>query len=214
MVEVLAERLKDVAAGLLEANPDDLELVDGTVRVKGTPTASIELPALARSAYSSGEALEAAYDFAVPEGGWSQATHLCQVEVDADTGLVRIVRYLVVGDCGALINPAVVEGQVRGGIAQGIGGVLHEWAAYDDEGQPQATTLLDYLAPGALDLPTIEVEHLQSPPQGPLDFRGVGEGGAIGAPAALVSAIADAIGVPITERYLPPARILELMGTI
>jgi carbon-monoxide dehydrogenase large subunit len=158
--------------------------------------------------------LEATYDFAVPEGGWSQATHLCSVEVDGDTGLVRILRYLVVGDCGELINPAVVEGQIRGGIAQGIGGVLHEWSAYDADGQLQATTLLDYLIPGALDLPTIEVEHRTSPPQGPLDFRGVGEGGAIGAPAALVSAISDAIGVPITERYLPPARILELMGLI
>ncbi|MCU1488370.1 MAG: Carbon-monoxide dehydrogenase (acceptor), partial [Actinomycetia bacterium] len=214
VVEVLGERIKDVAADLLEANRDDLELADGRIQVKGTPTAGVDLATLARAAYSSGQSLEAAYDFAVPEGGWSQATHLCQVEVDGDTGLVRILRYLVVGDCGALINPAVVEGQVRGGIAQGIGGVLHEWAAYDADGQPQATTLLDYLAPGALDLPTIDVEHLESPPQGPLDFRGVGEGGAIGAPAALVSAIADAIGVPITERYLPPARILELMGTI
>jgi carbon-monoxide dehydrogenase large subunit len=214
VVEVLGERIKAVAADLLEASADDLELVDERVQVRGTPTAGMSLPDLARAACSGGQALEAAFDFAVPEGGWSQATHLCEVEVDGDTGLVRILRYLVVGDCGALINPAVVEGQVRGGIAQGIGGVLHEWAAYDADGQPQATTLLDYLAPGALDLPTIEVEHLQSPPQGPLDFRGVGEGGAIGAPAALVSAIADAIGVPITERYLPPARILELMGTI
>jgi carbon-monoxide dehydrogenase large subunit len=214
VVEVLGERLKDVAADLLEASPADLELVDGRCQVKGTPAAAVELPALARAAYAAGEALEATYDFAVPEGGWSQATHLCSVEVDGDTGLVRILRYLVVGDCGELINPAVVEGQIRGGIAQGIGGVLHEWSAYDADGQPQATTLLDYLAPGALDLPTIEVEHLTSPPQGPLDFRGVGEGGAIGAPAALVSAISDAIGVPITERYLPPARILELMGLI
>jgi carbon-monoxide dehydrogenase large subunit len=214
VVEVLGERIKAVAADLLEASADDLELVDERVQVKGTPTAGMSLPELARAAYSGGQALDAAFDFAVPEGGWSQATHLCEVEVDGDSGLVTILRYLVVGDCGALINPAVVEGQVRGGIAQGIGGVLHEWAAYDADGQPQATTLLDYLAPGALDLPAIEVEHLESPPQGPLDFRGVGEGGAIGAPAALVSAIADAIGVPITERYLPPARILELMGTI
>jgi carbon-monoxide dehydrogenase large subunit len=214
VVEVLAERIKAVAADLLEASPDDLELVEERVQVRGTPGAGMGLPELARAAYSSGQALDAAFDFAVPEGGWSQATHLCEVEVDADTGLVRILRYLVVGDCGELINPAIVEGQVRGGIAQGIGGVLHEWAAYDADGQPQATTLLDYLAPGALDVPTIEVEHLASPPQGPVDFRGVGEGGAIGAPAAVVSAIADAIGVPITERYLPPARILELMGTI
>jgi carbon-monoxide dehydrogenase large subunit len=214
VVEVLAERLKALAADHLEASAEDLELVEGRVQVRGTPAAGIDLPTLARAACSSGEALDAAYDFAVPEGGWSQATHLCEVEVDTETGVVGILRYLVVGDCGELINPAIVAGQIRGGIAQGIGGVLHEWAAYGDDGQPQATTLLDYLVPGALDVPTIEVEHLQSPPQGPVDFRGVGEGGAIGAPAALVSAIADAIGVPITERYLPPARILELMGAI
>jgi carbon-monoxide dehydrogenase large subunit len=222
VVEVLGERIKAIAAHLLEASVDDLELVDSRCQVKGTPTAGVALTEVARIAYTGTAALppdvapglEATYDFAVPEGGWSQATHLCTVEVDGDTGLVRILRYLVVGDCGELINPAVVEGQIRGGIAQGIGGVLHEWAAYDADGQPQATTLLDYLTPGALDLPNIEVEHLESPPQGPLDFRGVGEGGAIGAPAALVSAIADAIGVPITERYLPPARILELMGLI
>lgn len=213
VVEALVERIKEVASELLEASAADLELVDGRCRVKGTPAAGVDLPTLARTAYSSGGSVEAAYDFAVPEGGWSQATHVCGVEVDTETGAVRILRYLVVSDCGELINPAIVEGQIIGGVTQGIGGVLHEWAAYDAEGQPQATTLLDYLVPGAVDVPTIEVEHLQSPPQGPVDFRGVGEGGAIGAPAALVSAIADAIGVPITERYLPPARILQQMGT-
>ena len=130
---------------------------------------------------------------------------------------MRILRYVVVGDCGRLINPAVVEGQIRGGIAQGLGGVLLEWSAYGDDGQPLATTLMDYLAPTSTDIPSIEIEHLESPPQGPIDFRGVGEGGTIGAGPALVNAIADALrpaGVRVTDRYLPPSRIVELLDSV
>ena len=134
--------------------------------------------------------------------------------MDVETGIVRIPRYLVVEDCGALINPAIVDGQIRGGVAQGIAGVLYEWAAYSDDGQPLATSFLDYLVPTAADLPTVEVVHLESPPQGPVDFRGVGEGGALGAPAALTNAIEDALrpfGVVATEQYLPPARVVGLI---
>ena len=209
----LRDRIREIAADLLEARAEDLELVDGVCRVVGTPSKGVDLGTVARAT----PGLDARFDFAIPEGGWSQATHACTVEIDGGTGFVRILRYVVVGDCGRLINPAVVEGQIRGGVVHGIGGVLHEWSAYDAEGQPQATTLLDYLAPTADDVPTIEIEHLQSPPQGPVDFRGVGEGGAIGAPAALVNAIADALaptGAIVTERYLPPSRILELLGAI
>ena len=96
----------------------------------------------------------------------------------------------------------------------GIGGALLEELAFDEDGNPVATTFMDYLLPTMADVPVIEYGHVETPSSGPGGYKGVGEGGAIGAPAALVSAIADAIGVPITERYLPPARILELMGTI
>ena len=214
-VHDLAERIGEVAADLLEANPADLELVDGRCRVRGTPATGVDLAEVARTACASGGTLEATFDFAVPEGGWSQATHACTVEVDLETGKVTILRYVVAEDCGALINPAVVDGQIRGGVIQGIGGVLFEWSAYGDDGQPLATTFAEYAIPSAADVPSIEIEHVASPPQGPLDFRGVGEGGAIGAPAALVNAIADALaphGARITERYLPPGRVLELLG--
>ncbi len=148
-------------------------------------------------------------------GTWSQATHLCVVEVDIDTGLVTIPRYLVVEDCGPMINPAIVDGQIRGGVAQGIGAVLLERSAYGADGQYLAATLMDYLLPTSLDVPPIEIHHLEHEPDtsiGPdgapaVPYRGVGEGGAIGAPAALTNAIEDALR-PVRRRdrrATPPA---------
>jgi aerobic carbon-monoxide dehydrogenase large subunit len=139
------------------------------------------------------------------------------VEIDLETGQVKILRYVVVEDCGQLINPAIVEGQIRGGVAQGIAGVFYEEAAYDDDGQFLAGTFMDYLVPTASEIPTIEIEHLESVPADGLGIRGVGEGGAIVAPAAVTNAIEDALahrGVRITEPYLPPNRILELAGIV
>jgi carbon-monoxide dehydrogenase large subunit len=139
------------------------------------------------------------------------------VEVDLGTGAVKIVRYVVVEDCGRVINPAVVDGQVRGGVAQGIGQVLYERAAYDDEGNFMAGTFMDYLLPTASEIPTIEIEHVESDPDGEIGFRGVGEGGMIVAPAALTNAIEDALlpfGAKVTEQYLPPAKVLKLAGII
>ncbi len=214
-----------VAAGLLEAAVDDLEIVDGAVRVRGVPSSALDLADVAAAAYLSpsrlpagiGPGIDATFDFRVPDGGWAQATHCCIVEVHLDTGKVEILRYLVVEDCGDMINPAIVDGQVRGGVAQGIGGVLYELSAYDDSGQFVASTFMDYLVPTAMEIPTIEIEHLSTPPTHEVNFRGVGEGGAIGAPAALTNAIGDALrsrGAEITELYLPPARVLELAGVI
>ena len=130
---------------------------------------------------------------------------------------MHIDRYLVVEDCGALINPTIVEGQIAGGVAQGIAGVLFERAAYDTNGQLLTSTFVDYLLPTAAEIPAIEIHHLESPPQGPVDFRGVGEGGAIGAPAALCNAIADALrptDAVVLDQHLPPTKILELLGRI
>jgi carbon-monoxide dehydrogenase large subunit len=214
-----------LAAHLLEAADDDVELADGVVSVRGVPASARPLADVAAVAYRNTALLppdvtpgiDAEFDFAIPEGGWSQATHCCWVEVDRHTGRVRIDRYLVVEDCGALINPTIVEGQIAGGVAQGIGGVLLERVAYDANGQLLTSTFADYLLPTAAEIPTIEIHHLESPPQGPVDFRGVGEGGAIGAPAALCNAIADALrptGAVVLEQHLPPTRILELLGAI
>ena len=140
------------------------------------------------------------------------------MEVDPGTGRVQIHRYVVAEDCGELINPAVVEGQVRGGVAQGVGAVLLERSAYDSEGQYLSGSFMDYLMPTTTEVPTIEIEHLETIPlDDDVNFRGVGEGGMIVAPPAIVNAIEDALspyGVKIYEQHLPPARLLELMGVI
>jgi carbon-monoxide dehydrogenase large subunit len=137
------------------------------------------------------------------------------VEVDREVGRVRILRYVVVADVGPLINPAIVAGQLAGGIAQGIGEVLLEDAAYGADGQPLATSFADYLLPTCPDVPPIEVHHVHGPPTSAIDFRGVGECGAVGSPAALANAIEDALspfGCRIVEQYLPPERIVSLAG--
>ena len=142
------------------------------------------------------------------------ATHACTCEVDVETGRVRLLRYIVSEDCGPMINPSVVEGQIAGGTVQGIGGVLFEHLAYDDDGNPVTTTLMDYLLPTAAEVPTIEHGHIETPSPGPGGFKGVGEGGAIGAPAAVVNAVADALspfGVRITRLPLGPADVVALL---
>jgi carbon-monoxide dehydrogenase large subunit len=222
---LLRDEILHAASALLEADEDDLELRDGTVAPRGVPSRALTLREIASVVWLSPgrlpdktfPGLEAVFDFAIPDGGWTHATHCCWVEVDPRTGGVRIPRYLVVEDCGTVINPAIVDGQIRGGVAQGIGGVLLERAAYDEDGQMVTTTLVDYLLPTATDIPTIEISHIEPAPGDPPTYRGVGEGGAIGAPAALTNAIEDALapyGVTITEQYLPPARILELAGLL
>jgi carbon-monoxide dehydrogenase large subunit len=131
---------------------------------------------------------------------------------------VSFPRYLVVEDCGPIINPAIVDGQVRGGVAQGVGAVLYEKVSYDADANLQSATYMDYLIPTAMEVPEIEIHHLETLSEGgENDFRGVGEGGMVGAPAAITNAIEDALtpfGARVTEQYLPPTRILELAGII
>ena len=139
------------------------------------------------------------------------------VEFDAETGRVDILRYLVVEDCGPPINPAIVDGQIRGGVAQGVGAVFYEHAAYDETGQPRATSFADYLIPSAAEIPHVDIHHVHAPTDDPVPYRGVGEGGAIGSPAALVSAVEDAVrsfGVELTEQHLPPAVLLARCGLL
>ena len=145
------------------------------------------------------------------------ATHVCWVDVDLETGFVKIPRYVVVEDCGELINPAIVEGQIRGGVAQGVGAVLYERTAYDNDANLQAGTFMDYLIPTSMEIPEIEIHHVETPSTITANYRGVGEGGMIGAPPAITNAIEDALahlGVEVTEQHLPPTRILELAGVI
>jgi len=151
------------------------------------------------------------------EGGWAQSTHVCWVEIDLETGQVAIDRYLVVEDCGELINPAIVDGQIRGGVAQGVGAVLYEKSTYDDDGNFQAGTFMDYLIPTSMEIPEIEIHHVETPSSIKANYRGVGEGGMIGAPAAITNAIEDALsefGVNHHRAAPTPTRILELAGVI
>ncbi len=220
----LRGRIADLAADLLEAAPGDIAVEAGRVHVRGTPAVHLTLADLAAEALRrrngsgvDGEAIRVTGAWNGGEGGWAQATHVCWVEVDLETGVVSIPRYLVVEDCGEVINPAVVAGQIRGGVAQGIGAVLYEKSTYDENGQFQAGTFMDYLLPTAMEIPEVEIEHLATPSDIPFNYRGVGEGGLIGTPPAVVSAIENALsefGVQITEQHLPPARILELTGAI
>ena len=213
----LRGKVLDFAGHLIEASPADLEITAGRVEVRGDPSTAIPLAEVARQAgRASGVelAVEASYDGG--EGGWSGGTHAAIVDVDIDTGLVRVERYVVAEDCGALINPAIVDGQIRGGVAQGIGAVLLERSAYDEHANYQSATFMDYLLPTTCDVPRIEIEHLQTVPlDAHVNFRGVGEGGMIVAPATLVNAIEDALspfGVRIHEQHLPPSRIVELVN--
>ncbi len=210
-VAALRARIVEEYARHHEVDVADVEMVDGTVRVRGVPASAWDLARVAAAT----PGITATHDFAIPDGGWSQATHCCWVEVDVERGTVRIPRYLVVEDCGTLINPAIVDGQIAGGVAQGIASVLYERFVYDESGQPLTTTLLDYLLPTVSEVPPIEIVHLDSPPQGPINFRGIGENGFIGAPAAVANAVEDALrpfGVRITERHLSPTRLLDLIA--
>lgn len=219
---ILRDRIVAIAAHKLEADPADIELADSRASVRGTPSIGLSLAEIAAVSYfdplslPSGvqAGLEATARYTAGSGIWVNATHLCTCEVDVTTGAVKILRYIVSEDCGPMINPNVVEGQIAGGTVQGIGGVLLEHLAYDEDGNPIATTFMDYLLPTAADVPDIEYGHINTPSQGPGGYKGVGEGGAIGSPPAVVNAVADAIspfGATITRLPLGPAEVMALL---
>jgi carbon-monoxide dehydrogenase large subunit len=222
----LRARVQEVASYLLEAAVEDIEISAGLVAVRGVPASALTLAEVAAAARTPGRVppelageIEVTAAFDGGEGGWAGGTHAAIVEVDTETGLVRVERYLVAEDCGVLINPAIVEGQIRGGVAQGIGAVLLERSAYDpDSGQFLAATFMDYLLPTASEIPRIEIEHLETVPlDTDVNFRGVGEGGMIVAPPTVCNAIEDALApfdARVAEQHLPPSRILELIGVI
>jgi aerobic carbon-monoxide dehydrogenase large subunit len=217
-------KLVAAAATLLEAAPDDVEIDDGKAFVRGAPGSAVDLgkvvqasiPTFAKPGVAPPDFEASAYHH-VPTVTYASAVHVAQVEVDRGTGYVRLLRYVVAHDCGKVINPTIVEGQVHGGVAQGVGGALFEEMAYDGEGQLLTGTLMDYLVPSATDLPPIDTVHLEYPsPRNPLGMKGLGEGGAISPPAAIANAIDDALsplGVRITETPASPARVLASIET-
>ena len=226
-VHIAAMRVKEkaikVAAEMLEAAEADLALEDGRVRVAGTDRAVALGEIATRLAGFSGVTPPKDVEPGLSAEGYFQGgglafasgSNVCEVEVDAATGEVTILRYVVAHDCGRLINPMLVDGQVRGGVAHGIGNALFERMLYDEEGEPLTTNYADYLLPTAPDVPRIEIVHLESPsPLNPIGVKGAGEGGTIPAAACVIAAIEDALsplGVRITEHPVSPARISQLI---
>ena len=160
--------------------------------------------------------MEATRYFAPPRGTFSNGVHACIVEVDPETGMLRVRRYVVVHDCGRVLNPLILDGQIHGGVAQGLGGAVWEKLVYDAQGQPLATTFMDYLLPTSEEVPPLEVGHEETPtPLNPLGVKGAGEAGVIPVAAAVAQAVEDALqpfGVHITEMPLSPNRVRQLVA--
>ncbi|HEX2185443.1 MAG TPA: molybdopterin cofactor-binding domain-containing protein, partial [Chloroflexota bacterium] len=181
----LRARIMDAAAAELEVGPADLELSDGRVRVRGVPDRAIALGELAAR---HGACLDVSERYDGPPATFAHATHAAVMEVDLQTGQSRFLDYVVVEDCGRLINPLVVDGQIQGAVAQGLGGALLEELRYDEQGQLLTASLMDYLLPTATDLPNLRVLHLETPaPLVPGGFKGVGEGGTLASPAVVAN---------------------------
>jgi aerobic carbon-monoxide dehydrogenase large subunit len=218
----LRAKILAIAAHQLEASPADLELADGRIAVRGASDRSVTLRDVARAAYSGTRRLPAGLEpgleatrFYDPYfGTTSNATHIAVVEIDPSTCAATVRRLVVAEDCGRIINPLIVEGQARGGVAQGVGAALLEELVYGPDGQLLTGSLMDYLVPTALEMPRIEVRHLDRPSPTTLGgFKGAGEGGTIGAPAAIANAVADALaplGIEINELPVTPERLFRL----
>ena len=218
---LLREKVKKVASHLLEAAAEDIDVSNGLASVTGTDRA-VTFKQIAKAVYSdmktlpveAREELEASYTYDPINGTTAAATHLAVVEIDPVSCFVKILNYVVAEDCGRIINPMIVDGQVHGGVAQGVGAALYEEMIYDDVGQLLTASLVDYLIPSAVEIPHIDVAHIESESAVAGGFRGMGEGGTIGAPAAIANAIADALaplGVEVFELPVTPERLFRMI---
>lgn len=211
----LREEIMNAASWRLDQPPERLGLSARAITVDGSPS-GLTLSELAGAdpANNGGHRLDVAVEYDPVQASHPYATHACLVEVDAGTGAVQILRYVVAEDCGRIINPMIVEGQVRGGIAQGIGAVLLEQISYGADGQLLSSSFMDYLLPTASEIPDIQIEHLVTPaPLHELGTKGIGEGGTIGSTAAVANAIADALGVADCTLPMSPDRIVALIAS-
>jgi carbon-monoxide dehydrogenase large subunit len=233
--EIVAKKAKAIAAHLLEADPEDMAITRGRLHVRGSDEPSVSMSDVATAAYARTNelpdgvdpGLEATVTYEPPgidtdpdEDGrmnvaaaWSNASHAAVVKVDITTGTVEILDYVVVHDCGTVINPLIVEGQTTGGVAQGIAGALYEHLVYDENGQPLSASFMDYTVPSSLEIPPITIEHFETPSATtPLGVKGVGESGTIGPAAAIANAVADALAefdVDIVETPITPTGVLQ-----
>jgi carbon-monoxide dehydrogenase large subunit len=219
--QILQEKVRKVASHLLEASADDIEIVGGRATVKGTDRA-VTFKQIAKAVYSdmrtlpveARQELEGSFTYDPINGTTACATHLAAVEIDPSTCFVKIHKYVVAEDCGRIINPMIVDGQVHGGVAQGIGAALYEEMIYDEDGQLVSASLVDYVIPSAVEIPHIDVVHIESQSAVAGGFRGMGEGGTIGAPAAIANAVADALsplGINVSILPMNPERIFRLL---
>jgi carbon-monoxide dehydrogenase large subunit len=221
--ERLKEKVFSIAANILECAPADLELRDGGVGITGVPGKTLTLSRIARAAMPNwtndrppgvDAGLEETFYWQPPTVTWSYAVHVAIVEVDAETGRVRIDNYAVAHDCGNVVNPMLVEGQIHGGAVQGLGGILCEAITYDTNGQLLSGSFMDYAMPIAAEMPDFKIVHMHSPsPLNPLGVKGVGEGGAVAPPAAIANAVCDALaglGLEINATPVRPAEIAKL----
>ncbi len=218
------EKITAIAAHMLEAAGPDLTIEAGTIAVRGAPGRAVTIAEVADLAHrpSGGTlppgvdpGLEATQYYDPPPATFSNGTHVAVVEVDPETGQVAIVRHVVVEDCGRIVNPMIVDGQTHGAVAQGIGNALFEDFAYDDGGQPLTTSFLDYVIPGTMEVPPIDIVHMETPPATSVTgFKGMAEGGTIGSTAAVANAVADALaplGIEVRELPLTPDRVHRLI---
>jgi carbon-monoxide dehydrogenase large subunit len=212
-----------LAAHLLEVEPADLEVRNGGVSVRGVPGRSVTLGQLAAAAAPGNSlptgmspSLEATHYFLAPRATFASGLHIAVVEIDRDTLEVRLLDYVAVSDAGRLLNPLIVDGQIVGGIAQGIGGALFEELAYDEQANFISQSLMDYCMPSAAQIPPIKISHLETlSPLNPLGVKGLGEGGAMAPPAAIANAVEDALGhlgVRIDATPITPTRLAALMS--
>ena len=234
------EKALRIAGDALEADPSDLEIVDGQVRVKGAPGQEVSLATVAVLSnplrYAFDEASKLATQFAGPvdyerppvpddeepglEGTdyyspirstFANGMHAAIVETDPETAEIHILRYCVIHDCGTVINPRILEGQVHGGVAQGVGGALYERMVYDEHGQLLNASFMDFLMPYATEVPVVEIDHLETPtPLNPLGIKGAGEAGVIPGMAVIASAIEDAEGFRISRMGISPSELFQL----
>ena len=221
----VAAKAKKLASHVLEAAEHDLEIANGEVRVVGAPQLAVKFGELARILKGApgygfppdiDPGLEANVNWRTDPLAYANACHVAEVEVDRDTGGVKILNYVALQDSGILINPMMVDGQVRGGVAHGIGNAILEWMGFDASGQPTTTTFADYLLPGAMEVPSIETLYKETPsPLNPLGAKGAGEVSTIPTAAAVISAIEDALqpfGVRIAQTPITPAKLVELIA--
>ena len=222
--EMLVDKVKALAAHLFNASPDTVTIDEGMVHIVGAPEMSRSLREIADIAYGEPmrlppgfeAGLEVQYRYQPPPMTMTSAAHACVVEVDAETGFVKILRWISAEDCGTAINPAVVEGQIAGGLAQGLGGALLEEFAYDENGEPLSVTFADYLMPTARDVPPLSILITEDAPSplNPMGLKGAGEGGANPVGAAIASAIDDALQMPgaIVDLPVTPQRLKAILA--